>query len=151
MKDKYSQEEIAVILAHEMAHYKLKHILKLSLLSAGVTLVSFYVIFKTVPFTASFFGIGSLADIAGLPLVILYLSLLEALAQPLQNYFSRRMEVNADLLALRATGAREAFIAMMDKLALQNLADRNPAKWIKVIFFDHPPISERIALARKFK
>jgi STE24 endopeptidase len=71
--------------------------------------------------------------------------------QPFENYISRRFERNADKMALKVTGLKEAFISMMGKLSLQNLADRNPHPVIKFFFFDHPPIDERIALARRFQ
>jgi hypothetical protein len=40
---------------------------------------------------------------------------------------------------------------MMEKLAAQNLADRNPSRMAKIFFHSHPSIDERIALARSFR
>jgi len=71
------------------------------------------------------------------------------MAQPLEACISRRFEKDADLLALKVTGAKEAFISLMEKLAEQNLADRNPHPVIKFFFFSHPPIDERIKIAQK--
>lgn len=148
LKDKYSYDEIEVILAHEFAHYRLKHLLKLILVNSGVIIISFYLIFRTSSYTLSLFGLSSLSDIASLPLVLIYFVLLGIVMQPFENYLSRRLERNADIEALKITGLRDAFISMMNKLSLQNLADRNPHPVIKFFFFDHPPIDERIALAR---
>ena len=67
--------------------------------------------------------------------------------QPWANFLSRRFERNADFLALKVTGLKDAFISMMDKLGQQNLADRKPHPLIKFFFFDHPPIDERIEMA----
>ena len=61
---------------------------------------------------------------------------------------SRKFEKEADNLALKTTQNKEAFISLMDKLAIQNLADRAPHALIKFFFFDHPPIDERIQMAR---
>ena len=69
--------------------------------------------------------------------------------QPLEAYVSRRFEKDADLLALKVTGAKEAFVSLMEKLAAQNLADRNPHPLVKFFFFNHPPIDERIKIANK--
>ncbi|MDI6605898.1 MAG: M48 family metallopeptidase [Candidatus Omnitrophota bacterium] len=149
LKDKYSPEEIEVILAHEFAHYKLKHLLKLILLNSLVSIVCFYLIFKTSVYALNFFGFSSLSEIAALPVVIIYFVLFGIVTQPLSNALSRKLEKNADLLALKITGSSGAFVSMMDKLAQQNLADRNPHPLIKFFFFDHPPIDERIALANR--
>ena len=147
----YSDDEIEAILAHEFAHYKLMHLIKLTALNFLGTITTFYLIFKTGGYLAGFFGVRSLSDIASLAVIIFYLVAFDIVTRPLHNYFSRRMEKNADMLALKITRGKDAFISMMDKLASQNLADRDPRRWIKFFFFDHPSIAERIELARTFK
>ena len=151
LKDKYAPDEIEVILAHEFAHHKLRHMHKLILINALATLVSFYLIFMTGDKFLNLFNLSSLWDIAALPVVLIYFVILGIILAPLENFFSRRFESAADKLALEASGLKEAFISMMEKLSSQNLADRNPHPLIKIFFFDHPPIDERIALARSFK
>ena len=149
LKNKYSPDEIEVILAHEFAHYKLKHLLKLILVNSLATLLAFYFIFKTSDNILSLFGLSSLLDIAALPVIFMYLVIFGIVTQPLNNYISRILERNADILALKTTGLKKACILMLEKLASQNLADRNPHPIIKFFFFDHPPIDERIATADK--
>jgi len=151
LKDKYTYDEIEVILAHEFAHYRLKHLLKLILINSIATILTFYIIYITSSRTLSIFGLTSLSDIAALPVIFLYFILFGIITQPLENFFSRRLEKNADKAALNITGLKEAFISMMEKLASQNLADKNPHPLIKFYFFDHPSIAERIALARAYK
>jgi Zn-dependent protease with chaperone function len=68
---------------------------------------------------------------------------------PIQNAYSRRLERECDRYAIKKTNNPEAFISTMDKLAEQNLADRNPNRLIEILFYDHPPISKRIEMARK--
>ncbi len=148
LKDKYSEDEIEVILAHEFAHYKLKHLLKLLLINSLATIAAFYFIFKTSGYVLSFFGLSSLLDIAALPVIIMYLVVFGIVMQPFQNFISRCLERNADKMALSVTGLKEAFISMMEKLSAQNLADRNPHPIIKFLFFDHPPVDERINMAK---
>jgi STE24 endopeptidase len=148
LKNKYSPEEIEVILAHEFAHQKLQHLLKLVLVSACSTLLCFFIIYKTSSRALLFFGAGKLNDLSAMPVVFIYLVLLGLILQPWDNFLSRRFETQADKLAIKATGLQAAFISTMDKLASQNLADRNPHPFIKFLFFDHPPIDDRIKLAR---
>lgn len=147
LREKYSSDEIEVILAHEFAHYKLQHLIKLILINVLVTILCFYFIAKTSVWFLRFFSLSSLSDIASLPLVFLYLILFAVFMQPLENIFSRGFEKNADTMALKSTGLKDAFISTMDKLASQNLSDRNPHPVIKFLFFDHPPIDERISYA----
>jgi STE24 endopeptidase len=149
LKGKYTPDEIEVILAHEFAHYKQRHLLKLIFVNSAAIITSFYLIFRTSEVSLSLFGLSSLSDIASLPVILIYFVLLGIIMQPFENYISRRLEKNADKLALKVTGLKEAFISTMDKLAAQNLADRNPRPIIKFFFFDHPSIDERIAMAKK--
>lgn len=151
LKDKYSPDEIEVILAHEFAHYRQRHLVKLVMVNSLATIAAFYLIFKTSAYLFGFFGLVSLSDIAGLPLVLLYIVAFGILTGPLGNYISRKLEREADRMAIEATGLREAFILTMEKLAAQNLADRNPHPLIKFFFFNHPPIDERIASANSVK
>ncbi|MFA5410428.1 MAG: M48 family metallopeptidase [Candidatus Omnitrophota bacterium] len=147
LRGKYSDDEIEVILAHEFAHYKLRHLLKLIFINSLAIIAAFYFIFKTSNAVLGVFNLSSLSDPAALPLVFIYFVVVGIVMQPLENYLSRIMERNADRTALEITGNKEAFISMMEKLSQQNLADRNPHPLIKFFFFDHPPIDERIALA----
>jgi len=148
LKDKYSYDEIEVILAHEFAHYRMKHLWKLILANALTTLALFYLIFVTNAGFLNFFSLGSLENTAAFPLIIMYMTIFGIIMQPLENFLSRRFEKNADIAALQATKKKEAFISMMEKLSDQNLSDRTPHPVIKFFFFDHPPAAERIKLAQ---
>ena len=122
--------------------------IKLIVLNSLVTLGIFYLIFRTNVFTLAIFKLDSLTQVSSLPLVFLYFLLLGIIAQPLEAYISRRFEKSADLMALKVTGSIEAFVSLMEKLAAQNLADRSPHPLIKFFFFTHPPIDERIKIAK---
>lgn len=148
LKDKYTYDEIEVILAHEFAHFRLKHLIKLILINSLVTLSVFYFIYKTNSIVLGFFGFASISDIAALPVIFLYFVFFSIIFTPLQNYLSRMMERNADKMAIENTVFKDAFISLMEKLSTQNLSDRNPNPIIKFFFFDHPPIDERIRAAK---
>jgi len=147
LKDKYSHDEIEVILAHEFAHYRLKHLTKLIIANALSTLAVFFLIYKTSGYLLGFFGFDSLSDIAALPVILIYFIIFGVITKPLEAFISRSFERSADSLALKTTGLKDAFISMMNKLSEQNLADRSPHPIIKFFFFDHPPIDERIKSA----
>ncbi|RJO64750.1 MAG: M48 family peptidase [Candidatus Omnitrophota bacterium] len=150
LRERYSQDEILVILAHEFAHYKLRHMLKMMLLGATLILAFLYLAFMGNSYVLAFFGFTSLGDIAAMPIIFACLAFFSFLTQPLTNIVSRSMERSADYLALKATGLVNAFISMLDKLSTQNLSHRKPHPLIKFLFFDHPPIDERIRMAEAF-
>ncbi|MCM8763403.1 MAG: M48 family metallopeptidase [Candidatus Omnitrophica bacterium] len=147
LKDKYNDDEIEVILAHEFAHYRQKHLIKLILINSFFIFVLLYLIFKSSNFVLNAFKLGSLSDIANLPIILFYTIIFNVILAPFVNAISRKFEREADSLSIKFTGAREAFVSVMQKLAQQNLADTSPNKWIKWFFFDHPPIQERIKMA----
>jgi STE24 endopeptidase len=68
---------------------------------------------------------------------------------PIENAISRKLETDADIMALKMAGDEEAFISLMERLAEKNLSDPNPNRLIELLFYSHPPISKRIALAKK--
>lgn len=148
LKDKYTSDEIEAILAHEFAHCKLRHLSKLMCINSFVIAILFFIIYCTSAPVLEYFGFSSLSQLSALPVASIYFTLFGLVTSPLENGVSRVFEKDADRLALEVTGMPAAFISMMEKLAAQNLADRNPHPIIKFFFFDHPSIDERIAYAR---
>lgn len=150
LQDKYAPEEIEVILAHEFAHFQLRHLIKLLVLNASVVLFVFYFLFKFSHLIFTWFHLN-LTDIASLGLWIFCFVLFQVFFTPLLNWISRNMERNADQQAIKFSGQKQAFVSMMEKLSQQNLIERKPAGWVKIFFFDHPTVEERIALVKDFR
>jgi STE24 endopeptidase len=71
-----------------------------------------------------------------------------ALLTPVENGISRRYEAEADWTALRATGDGDGMSGLQKRLALADLSNPDPPRWAVVLLFDHPPVMERIAVAR---
>lgn len=144
LQHRYNLEEIEAILAHEFSHLRLRHIMKTFLLNAGIILFVFYILFRFSAAVFIRFNL-TLTDVAGLGIWIFCFTLLQVCFVPLLNWISRNMERNADRLAIESGGKRCAFISMMQKLSEQNLVEPKPSRWVKILFFDHPPAAERIA------
>jgi STE24 endopeptidase len=142
MRQAYSDDEIAVIAAHEFAHHRLNHMIKMILANGLAAAAFFFLVYKT-------HSAAALNDPAALPVICLYLTIVGMIGQPAANALSRRFETAADAAAIKATGLAGAFISSMDKLASQNLSDRAPSALIIWLFFDHPTVSQRIAAAKK--
>jgi STE24 endopeptidase len=149
--NRYTNDEIEVIVAHELGHHKLKHMFKLLIAGGVISLISFYIIDVGLKKLIAFFGIDYIYDIAGLPLIILIFMFFSLIVSPLQNAYTRYLENQADTYALRKTGLFKAFISAMNKLTRQNMSDPAPSKFIEIMLYDHPPVSKRIKTARKMK
>lgn len=147
----YSEDEIEAVLAHELGHHVHKHILKGILTQVGITLFGFWLINVVLRFVLAKEWFPALDprlyDFANLPLIVLVATVLGFLLMPALNAISRHHERQADRYAWENTLAIEPFISSMQKLADQNLAEREPAQWIEFLFHSHPSIGKRVAAA----
>lgn len=149
--EKHGAEEVETILAHELAHHIHNDIWKGLALRSALTFAGFYAVHRALVAWTAPLGFEGLADFANLPLLLLVAAGVSLVALPATNAFSRRLERRADALGLRTTGNRDAFIHSMEKLAEQNLSERNPHPWLEFIFHSHPSVEKRIAFARSWR
>ncbi|HHT9141250.1 MAG TPA: M48 family metallopeptidase [Candidatus Tripitaka californicus] len=155
--ESFTPQEIQVVFAHELGHHVHRHIQKLLLIGsltvfAGLALADYLLrqiipLFHIVGASASG-GHVPLHDVATLPIFLLVIGAFAVVLLPLENAYSRHLERQCDLYALDKTRNPQAFISAMEKLADKNLADRNPGSLIEYLFYDHPPISKRIEMAK---
>lgn len=143
----YSEDEIEVILAHEIAHHVHGDIRRAIAIESGLVVLSFALAASALGSLWEVFGLSEPADVAGLPLLVLVGVLVSLAAAPALNAWSRRNERRADRYALRLTGHREAFVTAMRRLAAQNLAEEHPPRLAVWLFHSHPPVAERIESA----
>jgi STE24 endopeptidase len=147
----HSDDEIEVILAHELAHHVYRDIWTGIALEAGLILACLYLADRALTNFASSFGLAGKGDVAVLPLVLLAAGAVSIALLPFFNAFSRWHERRADRYALEMTGNVEAFVTAMKRLAAQNLAEERPSRLVEVLFYTHPSTAARIAAARKWK
>ena len=145
--EEFTPDEIEGVLAHELAHQHYRHITTLLVLSAIGSWVAFTLTDVMGQRWVTHFGFRALSDIAGFPMFMFWLSILGLIGLPLQNGISRYFEWQADRFAVATTQLPRAFADALRRLAHLNLADPNPPRWVEVIFYDHPRISERIRVA----
>ena len=143
----FTPDEIEGVLAHELAHHRYHHIRKMLAVSAVASWVAFTLTAWAGRHWVARGGVRGLDDIAGFPVVMLWLSVLGLLGMPLQNALSRHFEWQADHFAVAITNLPKAFADALRRLAQLNLADPNPPRWVVWMFYDHPPITERIQAA----
>lgn len=144
----YSQEEIIAVLAHEVGHYKHRDMTRLMIIGAALAFAGFFVVHLLLQALVAQFGFTSIADIGAFPLFIVGLFVFSLLTMPLSNAYSRKREYAADAYAVQAIGSAEPLVRALEKLAEQNLADKEPKAWIEALLHSHPSIHRRIAAAR---
>ncbi|MDX6546673.1 MAG: endopeptidase, partial [Gaiellales bacterium] len=69
---------------------------------------------------------------------------------PVENLLSRRIEAEADWVGLRATRDPQGMRSLQRQLALSGLSNPDPPGWAVWLLFDHPPVMDRIAVARAY-
>ena len=143
----FTPDEIETVLAHELGHQRYRHLLKLLILSGVGSWAVFSLMAAGSGTWLSRLGVHGLADIAGFPLVLLSLSLMGLAGLPIQNAISRHFEWQADRFAVAVTERPSAFAGALRKLGELNLADPQPPRWVELLFYDHPPIQQRIQAA----
>jgi STE24 endopeptidase len=148
--DNYAPEEIEAVLAHELGHHVHRHILKSILVQAGTTLLGFWAENWVLHYAVDRHMFEELSDFANLPLLAITATALSLLLMPALNAYSRYNERQADRYAFESIDSVEPFISSMNKLAVQNLAERTPSKWVEALFHSHPAISKRVAAAEKW-
>lgn len=150
MLTQYSEEEIEVVLAHELAHHVHGDIWKGIVFEAGLILCGFFLASRLLEALAGAVGLRSAADIAGLPLLLLAAGAVSLVMLPVAYAMSRAFERSADRFAIHLTRNPGAFISAMRRLGAQNLAEENPSRVVQWLFYSHPPMRDRIAAARLF-
>lgn len=147
----FTDEEIEVILAHELGHFYHKHIWKLIFVAAAFTFIGLYLADWVLSFSLDYFGFSGYADVANFPLLALIISVFFLVTMPLTNGFSRICERQSDKFAIDQTRDIPSFISSMEKLAEQNLANKEPNPVMEFFFHSHPSISKRIQFAKDYK
>ncbi|MFQ5965604.1 MAG: M48 family metallopeptidase, partial [Candidatus Scalinduaceae bacterium] len=140
--DSYSLSEIKSVFAHELGHHVYHHMLKMLVVSSISGFIGFALCHYVLTKMITILGYQYIHDIAAFPVLCLVLGIFGFILLPIQNAYSRKKERECDRYAIRKTNNPGAFISTMNKLAEQNLADRNPNRLVEILFYDHPPISK---------
>ncbi|OPX98051.1 MAG: heat shock protein HtpX [Syntrophorhabdus sp. PtaB.Bin006] len=142
----HSLDEIIAVLAHEIGHWKKKHIVKQLTFVIGASLILLYFIYLVVgsPILYSAFRIQHTPVYAGLFLVSLYLGAVKFFLSPAVAAVMRKYEREADDMAFELTGDSGPMIDALKRLAKDNLANLHPHPLYVWFYYSHPPLIERI-------
>ncbi len=146
LMEKMTVEELVAILAHEMGHFKNKHILKMmvaGILQTGL-MFSILALFIENPDLFAAFGVEHLSIYASLVFFSFLYAPISMLLSVVGNVFSRNYEYQADAYAISTTGMGRQLIAGLKKLCLANLANLTPHPLQVFLQYSHPPVLQRI-------
>ena len=145
--------EIKAVMGHEMGHYVLNHVYK-GVIEFGVLIFIVFalvnwVLTRLVVSKGSEWGIESISDVAGLPLLAVVVSVAFFIATPITNTMIRTQEMEADQFGLNA--AREPDAEAHVDMMLSEYRKIDPGYWEEIFFYDHPSGRVRVNTAMRWK
>ena len=139
---RFNLRQLRVLLAHEFAHLSRDHIIKGILWFALFALPGAFVVAVATRRR------GGMRDPRAVPLALFVVIVLQIALMPAQSLVTRRVEAEADWIALQTTRDPAAVQGLLQRLATTSLSQPRPPTWSYVWLDDHPTIIQRIAMAR---
>ena len=143
----HTAEEIIAVLAHEIGHWKKRHILKQLLFMEAASLAVLWIVAHLTawPLLTETFGFTRPVPFAGVLLSAVLLGPLTILITPALSAIQRRFEREADAFVYGLTGSTAPLVSALKRLARDNLANLHPHPLYARFYYSHPPLAERIA------
>lgn len=142
----HSVEELLAILAHEMGHFKKKHILKMMVIGIIQTGIVFYLMSFFISYKGLFdaFYMAQPSVYAGLIFFGMLYAPIDFFTGLFMNHYSRKNEYEADRFAVETTEKSEPLVDSLKKLSMDNLSNLTPHPLYVFLNYSHPPVLERI-------
>ncbi len=152
LMENMTTSEIVSIIAHEVGHHRYRHLWKNILIGMAQQLVFFFILNISIKEIFPQFLTSTRWNLALFPVFAIFLGALSGFFfGPLNNALSRFFEKQADRYALKNIEHRKSFITALAGLADRNLSNAYPAWWMKILFYSHPPIGERLQAAENYQ
>ena len=152
LMESMSIPEIESIIAHEVGHYKNKHIWKNIVIGTLEGVVIFFMLNWAMKSIFIQFLSSTKWNLTLFPIFAIFAGGISSLLfGPLSNAISRYFERKADRYALETIQDKKAFMTAMAGLADRNLSNAYPEWWVKLLYYSHPPIGERLTMAENYK
>jgi len=147
---KHTVPELVAVVAHEMGHYRKKHILKSIIRSIALAGCTFYLMSLFIGNTRLFeaFKMESISIYASLFFFGFIYSPVALVIGIIENSISRKHEYEADAYTVETCGSGEAMVSALKKLSVDNLSNLTPHPFKIFLEYSHPPVLERIAAIR---
>jgi STE24 endopeptidase len=149
--EKLDDEEVVAVLAHEMGHYKHRHIFKMMAISTCYTGLLFFLLSLFLGNEGLFaaFQMEHLSIYGSLIFFSFIFSPLSLLLEICVNILSRKHEFEADHYAADSTGNGESLISGLKNLSVANLSNLTPHPAMVFFHYSHPPVLVRIIALRQ--
>ncbi|WP_428235359.1 M48 family metallopeptidase [Gracilimonas sp.] len=149
--ENHTVQELVAVLAHEIGHYKKKHIIKGMITSVAQTGVLFYLlsVFLNAQGLFDAFYMEQMSVYAGLIFFGMLYAPIDMILSVFMQMISRRHEFEADAFAAETTGEPEDMISTLKQLSKDNLSNLTPHSFYVFLNYSHPPVLERIRAIRK--
>jgi STE24 endopeptidase len=144
--DRYSRDEVRLVVAHELGHVRHRDVARNVLFAAIVAPAAALAVQRVSWAVAP----GASGTPAALPALALAVAAVSAPLGVIGSRLSRAMERRADHFSLELAGAPDAFVSFERAIALQNVSDLEPPRWLTRLIASHPPTAERIGAAVAF-
>ncbi len=148
---RWPDDEVAVVVAHELAHHAYHDLWRTFALHVSVLWASLFASHLAALWLSGALVIEGPRDLAALPLIALVTASLWILVTPLLNAQSRRQEKRADTFALVMTNGADAFGSAVTRLGARHLSEERPSRLTRWLYHRHPSVTERLALAERFR
>ncbi|MGD0281760.1 MAG: M48 family metallopeptidase [Dissulfurispiraceae bacterium] len=138
--------EILSVLAHEIGHWKKKHLLKTLAVFETFSFIGLYIAFRVIQsdMLLHIFGIVTGTFFVKLLLLGFIAGIFLFPLKPIANLVSRRHERQADLASYELTGDAGSMVNALIKLSKENLSNFYPHPLYVALYYSHPPVTERI-------
>jgi STE24 endopeptidase len=143
----HTKEEIVAVLAHEIGHWKGRHILKQLIFMEAASFVVLWLASRLIawPLLYETFGFSRPVPFVGLLLAAVVAGPLTILLTPALSAVLRSFEREADASVAGLTGTTAHLASALKRLAKDNLANLHPHPLYARVYYSHPPLAERIA------
>ncbi|MEM9283967.1 MAG: M48 family metallopeptidase [Verrucomicrobiota bacterium] len=144
--ENHTVDELVGVLAHEIGHYKERHIVKSLAIGIGTTGLLFFLLGLMMENRALFdaFGVKETSIYVSLVLFGILMTPVNDLLSVAGNYLSRKHEFEADAYAAKVTQNPEAMSEALRKLSKDNLSNLTPHPFYVFLNYTHPPVVERV-------
>jgi STE24 endopeptidase len=145
-----SLDEVRAVTAHEIGHYVLGHVWRSVLLFSLIVMIAFFIADRSYRRVARALGSrAALSSPTSLPVVMVMLSVLLLLAQPVINASIRRGEIEADQYSLATAKLPDAMASALVKTAEYRYPRPHPVQ--ELLFYTHPSVERRVRMAMDWK
>ncbi|MBZ0155558.1 MAG: M48 family metallopeptidase [Alphaproteobacteria bacterium] len=141
-----SHPEILAVLAHEIGHWKKRHLLKALAAFEVFSFLSLYAAYRLTQgdFLIRLFALGADTLFAKLVLLGFLAGIISLPLKPVVTFFSRWHERQADRASFELTKDTEAMVSALVKLSKENLSNLYPHPLYVALYYSHPPVVQRI-------